>query len=154
VKVNSPSKSSTQGHWPETSDLNHWVVCQESQDLTYTVPFCFFTYKKRFFYCLIIVGLFGMLKTILWIAIRSIVIWFRDCNECITCWWTEQAKWWGLLWQIFLWVLHCICRNVMIKRDGRTDVIRQAAECLPSDFLVRKQFSVVLILNVTTDWTA
>lgn len=39
----------------------------------------------------------------------------------------------------------------MIKRDGRTDVIRQAAECLPSDFLVMKQFAVVLILNVTTD---
>ena len=40
---------------------------------------------------------------------------------------------------------------MMIKRDGRTDVIRQAAECLPSDFLVMKQFAVVLILNVTTD---
>ena len=40
---------------------------------------------------------------------------------------------------------------MMIERDGRTDVIRQAAECLPSDFLVRKQFAVVLILNVTTD---
>lgn len=37
---------------------------------------------------------------------------------------------------------------MMIKRDGRTDVIRQAAECLPSDFSVRKQFSVVLIVNV------
>ena len=36
-----------------------------------------------------------------------------------------------------------ICRSVITK-CGQIDIIRQAAECLPSDFSMRKQFAVVL----------
>ena len=32
-------------------------------------------------------------------------------------------------------MFHRVYNNVMNPRDGRTDVIRQAAECLLSDFL-------------------